>query len=172
MFVFIYTANHSQPIALFDLKRKRFIDNRLHLGVRGALAADLAHHGCYGYKSSYASLGKLPRTSRGLIDPKAVPVRLSLEQLQVILPEALKVRPRLEAAPIEPPKALRGGLTADNRYQRPKVITDPMLVSATELRAEGHTWKIVAAALGVGTSAIKWSHQKMLSQGANGAAAV
>ena len=170
MFIFILNANHSQPIATFDLKKKRFIDNRLHIGVLGTLAADLAYHGCYGYKSSYTSLDKLPRTSRGLIDPKAVPVRLSLDQLQVILPEALKPRPRLKAGASEAPKALRGGLTPENRYQRPKVITDPMLASATELRAEGHTWKIVAVALGVGTSAIKWSHQKMLSQGATGAA--
>lgn len=171
MFISVYTASHSQPVALFDLKRKRFIDNRLRLGVQDTLADDLAYHGCYGYKSAYASLDKLPRSNRGLIDPKAVPERLSLEQLQAIVPEALKPRPRIESAPVEA-KALRGGLTPENRYQRPKLITDPMLASATALRAEGHTWRIVANALGVGMSAIKWSHQKMLSQEATGAATV
>jgi hypothetical protein len=68
-------------------------------------------------------------------------------------------------------KALRGGLTPENRYQRPKIVTDQMLTSAAELRSEGHTWQIVANSLGVGLSAIKWSYQKMLLQGATAATA-
>jgi hypothetical protein len=175
MFISIYSSRHSQPIALFDLKKKRFITNQLGLGVIAPLATDLAHHECHGYKASVANLDKLPRNSRGAILAKEFPLKLSLEELQTVLPDALKPRPERQVADAvtgEPAKALRGGLTPENRYRRPKVITDQMLTSAAELRSEGHTWRIVANALGVGMSAIKWAYQKMLLRGTTATTAV
>lgn len=175
MFISIYSPRHFQPIALFDLKKKRFIANPLGLGVSATLVSDLAHHECHGYKASASNLDKLPRNSRGAIPTKEFPLKLSLEELQTVLTDALKPRPeRLTASLIkgEPAKALRGGLTPENRYQRAKVITDQMLASAAELRSEGHAWRIVANALGVGMSAIKWAYQKMLLRGAAHATAV
>tara|TARA_B110000971_G_scaffold71124_1_gene72948 strand:+ start:169 stop:696 length:528 start_codon:yes stop_codon:yes gene_type:complete len=174
MFISIYSPRYSKPIALFDLKKKRFITNPLGLGVLGTLAADLSHHECHGYKASVANLDKLPRNSRGAIITKEFPLKLSLEELQTVLADALKLRPKGLPAGLakgESAKALRGGLTPENRYQRPKVITDQMLTSAAELRSEGHTWRIVANSLGVGMSAIKWSYQKMLLRGATAATA-
>jgi hypothetical protein len=175
MFISIYSPRDSQPIALFDLKKKRFITNHLGLGVIAPLATDLAHHECHGYKASVSNLDKLPRNSRGAILTKEFPLKLSLEELQAVLTDALKPRhERLPATPVagEPAKALRGGLTPVNRYQRAKLISDQMLISAAELRSEGHTWRIVANALGVGMSAIKWAYQKMLLRGATYAIAV
>lgn len=163
MFISIFNANHTTPIAVFDLKKKHFIDNPFGLGALGTLVEDLAFHGCHGYKAIVANLDKLPRNRQGVILEKAYPSRLSLEDLQAALTDALTPRP--SAVKSEPAKGLRGGLTPENRYQRPKVITDHMLVTATELRDGGFTWKTVANALGVGRSAIKWAYQKMLSKG-------
>jgi hypothetical protein len=161
MFILIFNSKHTTPIAVFDLKKKHFIHNPFVLGALGALVEDLAFHGCHGYKANLVNLDKLPRNRQGFILDKAIPKRLTLEELQAALTEALKPRPGVVRS--EPLKGLRGGLTPENRYQRPKIITDQMLISAAELRGEGHTWRVVANALGVGMSAIKWACQKMRS---------
>ena len=160
MFISIYTPNRVTPSAVFDLKKKRFISNPLGLGFSGSLSADLAHHECHGYKASVSSLEKLPRNTRGSIEAKQIPVRLALESLQATLATALKPRGRKAGNPALP---LRGGLTTDNRHQRPKVITEGLLKSAFDLRAEGHPWRVVATALGVGMAALKTAHQRMAS---------
>ena len=162
MFISIFNVNHTTPIAVFDTKKKHFIDNPFGLGALGTLVEDLAFHGCHGYKAIVANLDKLPRNRQGVILQKAIPSRLSLEDLQAALTDALMQGPSVVKS--EPAKGFRGGLTPENRYQRPKVITDQMLVAATELRDDGFTWKTVANALGVGRSAIKWAYQKMLSR--------
>jgi hypothetical protein len=160
MYIVIYSPHIltcSEPVAIFDLTKKRFTLNLLGLGVGGNLSTDLAHHVCHGYKASVSNLAKLPRNTRGTIEAKAIPTRLPTESLQAALAAALKPRGRKAG---EPAKPLRGGLTAENRHQRPKVVTDGVLQRASVLRAEGHTWKTVAASLGVGFEALKKATQR------------
>lgn len=158
MYLIIYTPNRVTPSAVFDLKKKRFIANSLGLGASGCLYADLAHFECHGYKASVSNLDKLPRTTRGFIETKEIPVRLPLDALQATLAEALK--PRISKSG-NTAKPLRGGLTPTNRFQKLKVITDLMVSRATELRTEGFTWRTVAGSLGVGLSALKTAYRRM-----------
>lgn len=157
MYISIYNSHHSLPVAVFDLKKRRFISNRLGLGLGGALSADLAYHECHGYKSPLVDLSKLPRNTRGCIDAKWVPKRMDTEKLQSVLPAAVVKGEKQTAT------GLKGGLTPENRFQKAKIITEQHLKRASELRAEGHPWRIVADALDVSISAIKTAHQRMTS---------
>lgn len=147
MFIQIYNHARTTPVAVFNTTSKGFTFNHLGLGLGGCLSADLSYHDCYGYKSKLPDLAKLPRNSRGAIEAKYAPKRLSLEALQEALTAALK--PRISTRPH------RGGLTPENRYRHPQVITSEMLGKATQLRTEGFTWQVVAAALGVGIAGLK-----------------
>lgn len=159
-FIVIYTPQYlgnAEPVAVFDLKKMVFKPNLLGLGVGGTLHADIGYHECYGYVSPVADLAKLPRNPRGDIEAKARPVRLTTEELQAALAAALTPRGRKAG---EPPRPLRGGLTAGNRHQRPKLISDRMLQRAAELRAEGTPWRIVANAVGVNFEALKTAFRR------------
>lgn len=158
MYISIYNSCHSIPVAIFDLKKKRFISNHLGLGCGGSLSADLAQHGCHGYKSSMIDLNKLPRNTRGAIEASFIPTRIPLEELQVSLLAAMSRGGQQQGDRVKP---LRGGLTPENRFQRIKVITDQLVKCATDLRAEGHTWRVIAASLGVGIAALKTAHQRL-----------
>lgn len=158
MFAIIYSPKLTTPSAAFDLKKKRFISNLLGLGSSGSLYADLAHFECHGYKAAVANLDKLPRNTRGNIEAKAVLTRLSIEALQALLAKALKSRAQKAQGAALP---LRGGLTPANRHLRSRIVTDDMVSKATQLRAEGHPWRIIASSFGIGISAIKWAHRQL-----------
>jgi hypothetical protein len=156
MFIQIYNHARTTPVAVFNTTSKKFTLNPLGLGLGGYLSADLSHHDCYGYKSKLPDLAKLPRNSRGAIEAKFIPTRLSLEALQEALTAALKPRTKR-------PHPACGLFTAETRYQRPKKVSEAAVLEATKLRAEGFTWKVVADALGVGLESIKTAHKRMTS---------
>ena len=161
MFILIYNSHNSSPVAVFDLKKKRFLSNHLGLGLGGSLSSDLAYHECHGYKASVSNLAQLPRTARGGIEAGSVPLRLPLDSLQAVLTKALTSKGRPPGDLLRP---LRGGLTAENRYQKDKIITDTVIASAISLRTDGHTWATTANALGVQVAALKTAHRRSLQQ--------
>ena len=158
MFLLVYIPNNPVPVAVFDIKAKRFKSNILGLGLGGNLSIDLAHHEAYGYRASVADLAKLPRNTRGNnVEAKAIPLRLDTEALQAAFTAALKPTSR---KPGEPARALRGGLTEANRHQRAKLVTDAMLERASALRADGLAWKSVAASLGIHFETLKTAQKR------------
>ena len=157
MFFIVYIPNNPAPVAVFDIKAKRFKANRLGLGLGGNLPIDIAHHEAYGYRASVADLTKLPRNTRGNVEAKAFPVRLDTESLQAAFVAALKPRRRKAG---EPARALRGGLTEANRHQRAKLVTDDMLERTSVLRADGLAWKAIAASLGVNFESLKTARKR------------
>ena len=74
--------------------------------------------------------------------------------------------PACFASRVTPASRLRGGLTEENRFVKEKVITPAMLKRGAKLKAEGHSWKIVAESLGVNYSALKTAFLRASPQAA------